>query len=138
MRIFFAHKKGVDDAAITAWKDRIANTLLADGVHNAEVISGMEDFTANIANDGSFDAWSRGVIDRKDNFTGTRIYDAVFTLGYRMGKATATIVGMALNQNIPVVVCDELDCGTVEYRRASQLIVDDPDDYADGWWLDTL
>lgn len=137
MRIFLAHKKGVDEGVLTQWKDRIANTLLTDGVPNAEVITGLEDFSANIANDGSFGAWAANVIERRDNFTGKRIYDAVFTLGYRLGKATAQIVGAAMHHNVPVVVCDELDCGTVEYKRATQLIVEDSDNYTDGWWLDT-
>lgn len=136
MRIFLAHKKGIEESVLTEWKARIRNRLIADGEETVEVVSGLDDFTANIANDGSFTAWAANVIERRDNFTGKRIYDAVFTLGYRLGKATAQITGAALHHGVPVIVVDELDCGTVEYKRATQLIVEDADDYTDGWWLD--
>lgn len=137
MRVFLAHKKGVPEDELLALRDRIQSTLKMELPDDVTVVTGMQDFTDNIANDGSFGAWAKNVIARRDSFTGQRVYDAVFVMGYRLGKATAQIVGMAFNQNVPVVVCDTLDCGSIEFKRASQLIVEDAEDYTDGWWLDT-
>jgi hypothetical protein len=136
VNIFLAHKKGVDEIGVEKFRKAVIDNLASDGIA-ATVVTGMEDFTANIASDGSFDAWARGVVSRHDTFTGKRVYDAVFSVGYSLGKATAQIVGAALNDGIPVVVCDELECGTIEFRRGTQLVVEDADDYANGWWIDT-
>ena len=61
MRIFLSHKKGVEESVLTGWKDRIANKLLQEGMEDVEVVTGLEDFQANIANDGSFGAWAANV-----------------------------------------------------------------------------
>ena len=137
MRIFLAHKKGVEDAEIERHRTAVIEALKADGVDDVQVVTGLEDFNANIASDGSFDAWARGVIDRRDTFTGKRIYDAVFSIGYTLGKATSTIIGAAFHAGVPVVVSEALDGGSIEFRGGTQLVVDDADDYVSGWWIDT-
>ena len=134
MKIFLAHSKAATDEQIEAWKKAIIANLPGEEV---EVIPGRDDFNANIASDGTFDAWARGVTDRRDNFTGERVYGAVFVPGYTVGKATALIVGSALHHGVPVVVIDTTDCGSTEFRRGTQLVVEDADDYVNGWWIDT-
>jgi len=133
MKVFLAHKKGATDEQIVEWK-RLITKELGDEV---TVVSGSDDFNQNIASDGSFDAWARGVIDRKDNFTGERIYGAVIVPSYVVGKATAIILRAAFHHSVPVVVLDETDCGSTEFRRGTQLVVEDPENYVSGWWIDT-
>lgn len=134
MKIFLAHNKAATDEQIAAWTDAIVKNLSGEDI---TVVTGRDDFQQNIAGDGTFDAWARGVITRKDNFTGSPVYGAVFVPGYTVGKATAMIVSSALHHKVPVVVIDTLDCGSVEFHRATQLVVEDADDYTSGWWLDT-
>ena len=137
MRIFLSHKKGVEEPEIEAHRQAILSNLRGDGEADVEIVTGMEDFQRNIASDGSFGAWAANVVSRRDNFTGRRYYDAVFSVGYSLGKATAQIVGAAFDAGIPVVVSEKLDCGSFEFRRGAQLVVEDAEDYANGWWIDT-
>ena len=139
MRVFFAHPKGMDDATIDSWLGKLHKlaTEAVEGKEPVEVIPGRDDFKQYAPAAGGFTGWVRDVATRKDAMSQKPYYD-LFVSPYReIGKATADILTLALHKQMPVVLAEELECGTVEMRRVTQVVVDDADSYTDGWWLDT-
>ena len=139
MRIFFAHPKGMEDSEIEAWIGKLhkLGTEAVEGKEPVEVIPGRDDFKQYAPSAGGFAGWVRDVATRKEAMTQKPYYD-LFVSPYReIGKATADILTLALHKQTPVVLAEELECGTVEMRRVNQVVVDDADNYTNGWWLDT-
>ena len=137
MRIFFAHPKSMPDDEIDWWAREIKR-LLADGPEIIEVTSGRDDFQRYAMGAGSFTAWAKEVAARKDMSTGKLYYDAFVSVNAYIGRATADILRVALNVGTPVIYLEQdEDKGSIEPHRVTQVVVDDPEDYLKGWYLDT-
>lgn len=137
MRIFFAHPKSMEDSDIDWWSRQIVQ-MLTDGTETIEVTPGRDDFQRYAMGAGSFTSWAREVAARKDMGTGKLYYDAFVTVNAYIGRATADILRVALNLGTPVIYLEQdEDKGAIEPKRVAQVVVDDPDDYLKGWYLDT-
>lgn len=137
MRIFFAHPKSMSDEDIEWWTRTII-TMLADGKGDLSVTPGRDDFQRYAMGAGSFTAWAKEVASRKDMSTGKPFYDAFVSVNAYIGRATADILGVALNIGTPVIYLEQNeDKGAIEPHRVTQVVVSDPDDYTSGWYLDT-
>lgn len=100
MRFFIAHSKaeGEDPDAYAAILTR-ARKIVGD---EHELVSGRNDFLANMESEGGWDGWSRSIATRVDPETGVRVYDGVLVPSNRVGKATAAIVGACLEAGVEV------------------------------------
>ena len=137
MRIFFAHPKSMNDDEIDWWSREIAR-MLADGTDIISVTTGRDDFRQYSMGAGSFTAWAKEVAARKDMSTGKLYYDAFVSVNAYVGRATADILRVALNVGTPVIYLEQdEDRGSIEPHRVTQVVVDDPEDYLKGWYLDT-
>jgi len=137
MRVFLAHAKSMDDASIEEWSKDVAKMFVEAGVPDVEVIPGRDDFAKYAPSAGGFTGWVRDVATRTDAMTGAKYYGAYVSPTSTIGKATADILTLALHHKMPVIWADKLECGSIEMRRVTQVVVDDADDYTSGWWLDT-
>lgn len=137
MRVFFAHPKSMSDEDIDWWARQIVQ-MLSDGTEIIEVTPGRDDYQRYAMGAGSFSAWAREVPVRKDMGTGKTYYDAFVSVNAYIGRATADILKGALNAGTPVIYLEQdADKGSIEPHRVTQVVVDDPDDYLKGWYLDT-
>ena len=137
MRIFFAHPKSMPDDEIDWWSREIVR-LLTDGPEVIEVTTGRDDFQRYAMGAGSFTAWAKEVAARKDMSTGKLYYDAFVSVNAYIGRATADILRVALNVGTPVIYLEQdEDKQSIEPHRVTQVVVDDPEDYLKGWYLDT-
>mgnify|MGYP003149320088 CR=1 FL=1 len=129
-RAFFAHPASMQeddiwDACIDI-RDFIATKQGADTSDHIRVVSGRDDFQKNAH--GDWDAWQAGVVIRQDFMTGKPVYDLFITTGDTCGKATASILKMALLEKKPVFNWTD---GALE--RIDDIVVDDPEDWATGY-----
>lgn len=137
MKVFFAHPKGMEDSEIDSWSARLKKLVEQEGYADVEVVPGRDDFKKYAPAAGGFPGWVRDVATRRDAMSQQPYFD-FFVSPYReVGKATADILTLAIHHKRPVVLAEELECGTVEMHRVTQVVVEDPDNYTDGWWLDT-
>jgi hypothetical protein len=137
MRIFFAHPKSMEDGDIDWWSREITR-MLTDGTEIIEVTSGRDDYQRYAVGAGSFSAWAREVAVRKDMRTGKPYYDGFVSVNAYVGRATADILRVALNAGTPVIYLEQDEnTQSIEPKRVTQVVVDDPDDYLKGWYLDT-
>jgi hypothetical protein len=137
MRIFFAHPKSMEDGDIDWWSREIKR-MLTDGTEIIEVTSGRDDYQRYAVGAGSFSAWAREVAERRDMATGKRYYDGFVSVNAYVGRATADILRVALNAGTPVIYLEQDEnTQSIEPKRVTQVVVDDPDDYLKGWYLDT-
>jgi hypothetical protein len=137
MRIFFAHPKSMEDGDIDWWSREITR-MLTDGTEIIEVTSGRDDYQRYAVGAGSFSAWAREVAERRDMATGKRYYDGFVSVNAYVGRATADILRVALNAGTPVIYLEQDEnTQSIEPKRVTQVVVDDPDDYLKGWYLDT-
>lgn len=137
MRIFFAHPKSMPDDDIDWWAKTIEQ-MLSDGNDRAAVTAGRDDYLRYAMGAGSFSAWAREVAVRKDMGTGKPFYDAFVSVNAYIGRATADILRVALNVGTPVIYLEQdEDKQSIEPHRVTQVVVDDPEDYLKGWYLDT-
>jgi hypothetical protein len=137
MKVFFAHPKSMDDAEIDFWVRQIT-LMLADGTDTPVVVTGRDDFQQYAMGAGSFTAWAREVPVRKDMSTGKPVYDAFVSVNAYVGRATADILRGAINVGTPVIYLEQdEDKQAIEPKRVQQVVVDDPEDYLKGWYLDT-
>ena len=135
MRAFFAHPKAWDDEIINAAVAEVAASLRASQSEAVEVISGRDDFQANLASEGNITGWCRSVTRRRDR-DGRRWYDLIAvpkTDG--IGKATASIVEDALAVRLPVAQVEFLDDGTIDVQRVAGVDHVDAENYIAGWAL---
>lgn len=140
-RIFLAHAKNDPEPAIAEWKAEIERIFREADFSDVQVILGRDDYMQHAASAGSFDSWARDVGTRKDLSTGKFYYAAVVCPTQHCGKATASIVSFALHSKIGVFKLETTeDCNgkkVTELAQVRQVVVEDPDDYRSGWWLDT-
>jgi hypothetical protein len=140
-RIFLAHAKNDSDESISGWKNAVEKMFRDADILDVQVILGRDDYMKFAASAGSFDGWSRDVGTRKDLSTGKFYYSAFVCPQTHIGKATAQIVLFALHSKIPVFklenTAEGADEPAWELARVNQVVVEDPDDYRSGWWLDT-
>lgn len=122
MKVFLAHPKHADDGQLAEWADEVGRRIAGD------VVFGRDDFTANIAIDGTFDAWALGVPLRRDSYTQEPVYGAIVSPVEQVGKATAQIVEEALRIGMPVYLLEP-------WRRATAVEQVDPESYVSGWRL---
>ena len=133
MRVFLAHSKGTTDIVIQRWAEGVKAWFKARG-EEVEVVAGVDDFNQNIGNDGTFDAWARGIARRVDTFTGLRVYGAVVVPGREMGKATGLIVQGAFEMRLYVFSLEDVG-DQIELYDASGVTEVDPNDFFRGWVL---
>jgi hypothetical protein len=141
-RIFLAHAKNDTEESISEWKAEIEKMFRAADILDAKVVLGREDYTMHAASAGSFDGWARDVGTRKDLSTGGFYYAAFVCPQTHVGKATAQIILFALHSKIPCFLLEQVreereDKPEWHLARVNQVVVEDPDDYRSGWWLDT-
>lgn len=137
MRVFFAHPKSMQDDEIDHWVADLRRMFHEAEGQPVEIVPGRDDFAKYAVGAGSFTAWAREVAVRKDMTTGKAYYSAFASVNAYVGRATADILSVALNNGSPVILFEETDDGRVEPRRVNQVVVVDPDDYLKGWCLDT-
>lgn len=124
MKVFLAHPKNADDLQLADWEHEVGRHISGD------VVFGRDDFAAQIAIDGTFDAWARGVASRRDSYTQEPVYGAIVSPVDQVGKATAQIVVEALRLGTPVYLMER-----GEVRRVSDVAQLDGENYAGGWRL---
>lgn len=137
MRVFFAHPKSMPEAEIESWASKLTRIFRDAEYSDVTVIPGRDDFQQYAPSAGGFSGWTRDVATRRDAMTQKPYYE-VYVSPYRiLGKATADILTLALHEKRTVILAEELDCGDIELHKVHQVVVDDPEDYLKGWWLDT-
>lgn len=138
MKVFFAHPKGMEDSEIDSWTAGLASIFaeIADTHEKVEIVPGRDDFKQYAPAAGGFAGWVRDVATRKNAMTHKPYYDCFVSPYREVGKATADILTLALHHNRPVLHAEKTDDG-VEMKPVRQVVVEDPDNYTDGWWLDT-
>jgi hypothetical protein len=142
MRVLLAHGKNDPEQSISDWKVAVEKMFRDADYPTAKVILGREDYTQFAAAAGSFDGWARDVGTRKDLSTGGFYYTAIVCPSRTIGKATAQIFSFALHSKIPCFLLEQVreepeDQPEWHLARVNQVVVEDPDDYRSGWWLDT-
>lgn len=140
MRVFLGHPKGWDDETIDLAVRELAADMTSSLEKAVEVISGRDDFHANIAAEGNFNGWCRSITRRTDQY-GRRFYDVVavpkVTMSGTVGKATAMIVRDALQHGLPAVQVEWLETGGIEVRPVTAVEDEDTENYIAGWRLVT-
>ena len=140
-RIFLAHAKNDPDESISKWSKAVEKLFRDADLPNPKLILGREDYTQYAASAGSFDGWARDVGTRKDLSTGKFYYGAFVCPQTHVGKATAVILQFALHSKIPVFKLENTapdgEPDSWDLVPVRQVVVEDPDDYRSGWWLDT-
>jgi len=135
MRLFFAHPRAWSDEEIDAACAAVLASVEAETGKAAEVVSGRDDYNTNIAGCGRVDSWCRDIIVRTDYQSGLAWYAAIVvprTEG--IGKATATIVRLALAAQMPVLEAT-ISEGQVKTRPVRAVREVDAEDYLAGWRL---
>jgi hypothetical protein len=140
MRVFFAHPKSMDEAETAAWIADAAALFDDEGLGEATFVSGRDDYFQYAASAGGWKSWALDVVARIDMSTRQPFYDAILVPGRTIGAATQAVVSSAMGQGRPVLVmtravADENKPAKIE--RAVEIVVDDPEDYTTGWWIDT-
>lgn len=103
MKVFLAHGKGDSDSQIEEWKHTIERLFRADDIP-VEIVLGREDYAENFASSGGWSGWTFDVVMRKDYMTQDYTYGAVIVPTEFVGKATAQMVGHALEHARPVLL----------------------------------
>ena len=137
MRVFLAHSKGTTDLEIQSWSTAVQKAFEQRG-EVVEVVPGVDDFNANIASDGTFDAWARAVPHRRDTFTGLRLYGAIVVLALEVGKATGIIAQEALKAGTRVYFAEWIGTDEVELTDVVGAEETNSQDFFRGWQLRTL
>lgn len=138
MRVFFGHPKSWDDELIDEAMRELAEDMKSGLEKDVVVVSGRDDFQANIASEGNFNGWCRSITRRTDQY-GARWYDviAVPKSGEGIGKATALIAQDAIRIGLPVVEVEWLEHGGIEARPVVRVDEADRENYFTGWRLVT-
>jgi hypothetical protein len=103
-RFFLCHRKdaeGVEEVA----RELQAMVQAQRPDRQIVVVSGVEDFDKSFAGCGSWDAWARDVVLRKDPLTQKPYYAVVVVLGGKgtaVGAATARTLSVAFSESRPV------------------------------------
>ena len=127
----------MEDNEIDSWSAQLKRMFEESDYTDVSVIPGRDDFKQYAPSAGGFPGWVRDVATRPEAMTQAAYYDCFVSPYREVGKATADILTLAIHHKRPVVLAEKLDCGTVEMQRVNQVVVDDPDNYTNGWWLDT-
>lgn len=127
MKVFLAHPKSSDDQQLAEWSASIQAWFAAQSI-TADIVLGRDDFAANIAIDGTFDAWSMGVPTRRDSYTQEPMFGAFVVTSESLGKATAMMLFEALRLRRDVFFFD----GSA-FEKATDIQVVDAENYAGGW-----
>lgn len=124
--IFYAHAKHHSNADIDAAVEQLRTAT------GATVVAGRDDFSENFARCGGWDAWCRDVAagiryhDRKPR------YDAIICPDRIIGKATATIVEVALERGKPVLYWQPGEEARVVWDVETS---ENEDSWKAGWYL---
>lgn len=138
MRIFFAHPKSMPDDEISAWSASLGQMFVEAGYDKVEVVPGRDDFQKYGPAAGGFNGWTRDVATRRNAMDGTPYYEAYVSPYRTLGKATADILTRAIHEKRPVIFAEkDEDSGAIDMKKVNQVVVDDPENYINGWWLDT-
>jgi hypothetical protein len=132
LRVFVAHRK--DDALdLGALKAEIQQALDAEakGRRTVKVTLGREDYLARSSSLGSWAAWIRDVATGLDYVTREPRFHAYVVPDERIGKATAEIIGAALNLRKPVLRW----LGDGAFRPISLVQKVAPRDFKSGWQI---
>ena len=127
MKVFLAHPKGSDDRQLAEWSGMVQSWLAAQSF-DADVVLGRDDFAANIAIEGTFDAWALGAPRRRDSYTQEPVFGAFVVTSETLGKATAMMLFEALRLKRDVFFFD----GFV-FEKVTDIEVVDAENYAGGW-----
>lgn len=136
MRVFLAHPKSFSDEQIEHWKQAVGTQMRSQlELEHVEVIPGRDDYQKYAPAAGGFPGWVRDVPTRKNAMTAKPYYDAIVVPGGAVGRATADIVMRALGQKLPVLRVLETEDG-FQFARVAQVVVEDQENYIDGWYLE--
>lgn len=132
-RVFIAASKDEDpfkvDAIAEIAKEKFGAALTERGIDGLEVVKASDDFNENFARLGSWDAWINDVARGVDYMFRTPRYNAIVVLSEYVGKATASIVRIALEHDRMVVLMGE-NGGSERVMGIEEV---DSNDYKGGW-----
>jgi hypothetical protein len=132
-RVFIAAAKDADpekvDAIAEVAREKFGAALSERGIDGLEVVKASDDFNANFARCGSWDAWINDVARGVDYMFRTPRYNAIVVLTEYVGKATGSIVRIALQNDRMVILMGE-NGGSERVMGIEEI---DPNDYKGGW-----
>jgi hypothetical protein len=135
--VFLAHPKSMDPEKREHVASLVGQLFYGFG-DEVRVVTGHDDYMQYGPSAGSFDSWSRDVVDRTDMMTMQPVYKAIVVTQMYFGKATALIVQRALAKKRPVFVFIEDDADKDMLFRVVDLITIDKDDFISGWTVEHL
>ena len=133
--VFLAHPKSMDPEKREHVAQLVGQLFSASG-DEVRVVTGHDDYMQYGPSAGSFDSWTRDVVDRADMMTMKPVYSAIVVTQLYFGKATALIVQRALSKKRPVFVFIEGDADEEMLFRVVDLITIDKDDFIGGWTVE--
>jgi hypothetical protein len=132
-RVFIAAAKDADpfkvDAIAEIVKEKFSSALTERGIDGLEVVKASDDFNANFARCGGWDAWINDVARGVDYMYRTPRYNAIVVLSEYVGKATGSIVRLALQHDRMVLLMGE-NGGSERVIGIEEI---DANDYKGGW-----
>ena len=131
MKVFYANAASTSPQAIEqdALTLKEALELKSGGSKNFRVRSGRSDHHINFR--GDWEAWQNGIIKRKHLTTGKPLYAMFVVSGTHCGRATATILHLALQMRRPVFWWNGQNPGT--FHRVTGIREEDCEDWTNGW-----
>lgn len=131
-KVFLATPKDADEHFVSSLAtEALIKFKTALEHENVEVVAAGDDYRENFARCGGWDSWCRDVAQGVDYMYRTPRYNAIVVTQQQIGKATATIVRLALEANRMVL----LRSPDATYKRVEAVIENDANDYKAGWGL---
>jgi hypothetical protein len=143
LRAFLAHPKDLDDYRIDALRDLAIESMreaiaIMGGGREPHVVTGRDDFNANVMTAGGWEAWTYSVARGSEYRNGVlqpRFDIIILTPGPLFGKATAGIIEAALTHGRPCFLLpgDEQDEDLGMLYPITHVIVKDPRNFRTGY-----
>lgn len=130
-RVFHALRKGAPPQESAALKTDIREAIRRVlPTLNVVVISAEEDFTANMARLGGWDAWEHDVATGVQYSDRAPRFHAIVLTDTEFGKATASIARQALTAGKLVLF---MEPQTRDLARVSEIVTLDESNWKSGW-----
>ena len=130
-RVFHARRKGAPPQEAAALKLQIQSAVQRSAPElNVVVTSAEEDFAANMARLGGWDAWETNVATGVRYTDRQPLFHAVVLTDIEFGKATASIVRQALAAHKLVMF---IEPQTYDLSRVGQVVTIDDSNWKTGW-----
>lgn len=130
-RVFHALRKGAPPQEAAALKLQIQSAVQRSAPElNVVVTSAEEDFAANMARLGGWDAWETNVATGVRYTDRQPLFHAVVLTDIEFGRATASIVRQALAAHKLVMF---IEPQTYDLSRVGQVVTIDDSNWKTGW-----